>query len=321
MATRPCNKAVTCPGSDFPISNYTAEGADPNVFTSVYYKWGCLAVCTSEVSQEEADLCALAQEVLCVPDPPDPPFPPPPPPPPPPDPPEDPPPPPEPPVDPPVVSVYLRYNTAQTCCTPCPDGTSFCYTVPANTFSNWTQAAADAQAYAYACVLAKKNKLCLSDIENCACSGEAYSAEIAASVAKSLAWSVVSGSLPDGLTLSSAVTTDGKVYLIGTPTTTGAFTFTIMALASNGSYATKEYTLNILSIVDSAMDDFTVGTPYIWTFQGTGGAGVPYYRFTIVDGSLPAGLTMDEYGRITGTPTEGGDHTFTIEMEDIETCQ
>lgn len=319
MAVRRCLYSVKCSGSDFPISNYSAEGVEEEgtytavVFPDEWDKLGCISLCVSDVSQEEADLCALAQEAQCANgggdgtagdggtnggDEDGGAFPPPPP-----------------------TTVARRFNDAQTCCVLCPDGTSFCYVVPANTFSNWTQAAADAQAYAYACVLAKKNKLCLSDIENCACSGEAYSAEITASVAKSLAWSVVSGDLPDGLTLSSTVTTDGKVYLIGTPTTTGAFTFTIMALAANGSYATKEYTLNILSIVDSAMDDFTVGTPYIWTFQGTGGAGVPYYRFTIVDGSLPAGLTMDEYGRITGTPTEGGDHTFTVEMEDIETCQ
>jgi hypothetical protein len=319
MAVRPCANAVNCEGSDFPISNYSSEGPEQDityysvVFPESWQNMGCLNLCTSFESQEAADLCALAQEAECANDdgngseddgggsggdgPADGAFPPPPP-----------------------TTVTRHFNDAQSCCVLCSDGTSFCYVVPARTFSNWTQAAADAQAYALACKLAKTNKLCLSDLDTCICKDTAYSGTITASAVKPLAWSIVSGDLPDGLALSSSVTTNGSVYIIGTPTTTGAFTFTVMALQANGSYATREYTMNVLDIVNTAMDEFTIGTPYIWTFQGTGGAGVPYYRFTIVDGTLPAGLTMDEYGRITGTPTEGGDHTFTIEMEDIETC-
>lgn len=73
---------IECPGSDL-LTNYTSEGEEPfPPFISVdydvinpppidtlYSRQGCLFLCKSYISQDDADLCALRQSVLCNPPP------------------------------------------------------------------------------------------------------------------------------------------------------------------------------------------------------------------------------------------------------------
>jgi len=59
----------------------------------------------------------------------------------------------------------------------------------------------------------------------------------------------------------------------------------------------------------------TEGTAYNQTVASSGGAGT--LTFTISTGSLPAGLSMDTSGHITGTPTgPNGTATFTVKVTD-----
>ena len=59
----------------------------------------------------------------------------------------------------------------------------------------------------------------------------------------------------------------------------------------------------------------TEGTAYNQTVASSGGAGT--LTFTISTGSLPAGLSMDTSGHITGTPTgPNGTATFTVKITD-----
>jgi hypothetical protein len=67
--------------------------------------------------------------------------------------------------------------------------------------------------------------------------GEAYSTDIAALGGGTIAWSVSSGTLPAGLSLSGHT-------ISGTPTTAGNYTFTLMATNANGS-DTESYTVTI----------------------------------------------------------------------------
>lgn len=58
----------------------------------------------------------------------------------------------------------------------------------------------------------------------------------------------------------------------------------------------------------------SVGTPY--SFQFVARAGCPPYEFVLVSGSLPPGLSMSSSGKVTGTPTAGGNFAFWVEVRD-----
>ena len=63
------------------------------------------------------------------------------------------------------------------------------------------------------------------------------------------------------------------------------------------------------------------GKPYSLQIKGRDGTGcVPYVTFK-VNGTLPNGLTMTSSGLISGTPTQQGEWTFWIIMQDIPASQ
>jgi hypothetical protein len=128
-------------------------------------------------------------------------------------------------------------------------------------------------------------------------------------------WSVTSGQLPPGLTLSS----DGR--LSGTPTTAGTYTFT--ATVSDGtSSSSKSLTLTIIPgiTVNAApiVPLAEVRTPYsvsVPTLFGITG-GTPPYRYTPVSG-FPFGIGFDSAtGEIFGSPREPGVIALTILITD-----
>lgn len=128
-------------------------------------------------------------------------------------------------------------------------------------------------------------------------------------------WSVISGSLPNGLTLNS---TTGDIS--GTPTTLGNdYTFTIKATDSSQNSTSKSFTLSVVSdyfaIVTSSLPLAQVGTAYSQTLSATGGQ-LPY-NWSVISGSLPNGLTLNSAtGEISGMPTILGDYTFEIKAVD-----
>lgn len=72
-----------------------------------------------------------------------------------------------------------------------------------------------------------------------------------------------------------------------------------------------------LSITAASLAQGKEGTTYTATLTATGGT-TPYY-WTIIDGSLPSGLSLTTTGGyITGTPTRGstGTYTFTVNVSD-----
>lgn len=129
-------------------------------------------------------------------------------------------------------------------------------------------------------------------------------------------WSVASGSLPAGLTLSP---TSGTIS--GTPTVTGPSTFTIQVTGAGppgqaGLSASRTFTLNVVrgfSATTSSLATAKVGQPY--TAQLTATGGVTPYVWTL-QGTLPPGLTLSPGGTITGTPTATGVFPFTVQAVD-----
>jgi hypothetical protein len=127
-------------------------------------------------------------------------------------------------------------------------------------------------------------------------------------------WSVQSGSLPPGVTLSTAGA------LAGTPTSEGSFQFVVKA--QNGTpVATQTYTLGVRQPV-SVKSPFAsaraeVGIRYGASATATGGTGT--YTWTLASGALPAGLALNAAsGAVAGTPQSAGNFAFALTATDAE---
>jgi hypothetical protein len=129
----------------------------------------------------------------------------------------------------------------------------------------------------------------------------------------SVTYSLVSGSLPSGLTLSSL--TGG---ISGTPTDGIAQTFTVRATDAGGNYVDRAFTIpNTAPVWSTAatLPTFTRNSAYSTTLVATDDSGNnPTY--SIVSGSLPTGLTLSSAGVISGTPTSSTNATFTVRATD-----
>ncbi len=131
-------------------------------------------------------------------------------------------------------------------------------------------------------------------------------------------FSIVSGSLPPGLTLGSST---GKIS--GTPTTAGAYTFTSKVVDSKGNTDTQSCTIvvtgtpiNLNCATSCGTSSYaSVGASYSAALTVTGG--VSPFTFSLISGSLPPGLTLNaSTGAISGTPTTAGTYTFTSMVKD-----
>jgi hypothetical protein len=132
-------------------------------------------------------------------------------------------------------------------------------------------------------------------------------------------WTVKSGKLPAGLSLSTGGT------ISGTPTTAGAAAITVqvsdsattpqIAVSGNLTLAISGGTLQITSTVATIG---TVGTSYQFQLQATGG--VPPYTWSTASGSsLPAGLAVSSAGVVSGTPTAAGSFSPSLTVTDETT--
>jgi hypothetical protein len=133
-------------------------------------------------------------------------------------------------------------------------------------------------------------------------------------------WSITAGSLPAGLSLSSAG------VISGTPTgTVGTLSFTVTVTDSQSpTPATKTAILSItvsvapLTVTTSSLAPGVIEKTYNQILQASGGT--PPYTWSVSAGALPAGLTLNAgTGAITGAPTAAGISNFTVKATDSST--
>ncbi len=142
--------------------------------------------------------------------------------------------------------------------------------------------------------------------------GQSYSASFAAKGGVlPYVWAASGGSLPPGLALSRAGS------LTGTLVAEGVFDFTVQVTDSNQKVATRNFRITVrneaLKITTaSPLPKGSVGVPYSAGFAATGGT-KPYQWSA---SGLPAGLSLDGAGNLTGTPTAKGATTFTVQVTD-----
>lgn len=140
--------------------------------------------------------------------------------------------------------------------------------------------------------------------------GNAYSMSLGASGGTGpYGFSVKSGSLPPGLALSAG----GAIS--GTPTTGGTYTFTVQATASGANAGTKTLTIRIgLAVGPAALPAGTTGQTYNVTVYATGSTAP--VQWSVTNGALPQGVTLGAGGLVSGTPTQKGTFTFTLQAID-----
>ena len=127
-------------------------------------------------------------------------------------------------------------------------------------------------------------------------------------------WSVTAGALPNGLSLQPATG-----LLSGTPASTGAFNFTVTVTDANSATATQQFSITVgqgVAITTaSTLPAATAGVSYAATLHAAGGT--PPYAWSLSQGSLPGGLTLDAAaGTIAGTPNAPGTFNFTVRATD-----
>jgi hypothetical protein len=138
-------------------------------------------------------------------------------------------------------------------------------------------------------------------------------------------FAVSSGNFPPGLSVSD----DGNIR--GTPTTPGSYTFYLtVSWASDGgcvsqSPSDRKFTINVnpgvaapppaplvtVTVTTASLQDANINQPYTAPALTASGAAVS--SWTMAGGSLPAGLTLAPTGVISGTPTQSGQFTFTVQ--------
>ena len=120
----------------------------------------------------------------------------------------------------------------------------------------------------------------------------------------------LSESAPLGLVLDSSGVMSGVTEL------SGPFSFGVEYVDSKGRNYHGTIMVRFVSIeADAALPSADVDTDYTFTFTETGA--VAPYRWTVVSGELPSGMTLDpNTGVLSGNCGVSGDYSFSIKLEE-----
>lgn len=125
-------------------------------------------------------------------------------------------------------------------------------------------------------------------------------------------YSMLTGALPTGITLSSGG------LLSGTPIASGTSNFTVRSTDAHGQLVDSAYSLVIgaptINLAPTTLGSMTQGVAYSQTLSASGGTAP--YSYTVTSGTLPSGMTLSPGGLLSGVPTSAGASNFTITATD-----
>jgi hypothetical protein len=128
-------------------------------------------------------------------------------------------------------------------------------------------------------------------------------------------WTATAGSLPAGLNLTSSGT------ITGIPSSPGHSTFTLQVTDGTTpvalvAKATLSITVSVapLTIATKYLPNAVLGTPYQASLNAEGGTAPESWALSA--GALPAGLSLSSDGAISGTPSQQGSSSFTVQVVD-----
>lgn len=122
----------------------------------------------------------------------------------------------------------------------------------------------------------------------------------------------LSGELPNGLSFNDGIA--------GTPTAPGVGNVTVTVRDNAGATAQRSYAVRVLidpalNIVTDSLPDGVLDEPYVAAVTAAGGTAP--YSWTLINGSLPAGVTFDSsLGRLVGTAASNGQFEALILVQD-----
>ncbi|HYE77211.1 MAG TPA: Ig domain-containing protein [bacterium] len=146
-----------------------------------------------------------------------------------------------------------------------------------------------------------------------------------------LTFSLGKTTLPSGLTLDPATGVISGIPDDPAETcTTVGFTVTVTDQCETNQFGSADLSIEVgavpcdpIRLATEDLPDPILGLEYAAALVATGGSGT--LTFTMLDGSLPAGITLNADGTLTGTATEAGEvgqeFTFTVEVRDECLCE
>ncbi len=196
-------------------------------------------------------------------------------------------------------------------------GGTFNFTVTATDRSTGTGPYTSSRAYSLS--IASPSILVLPTALPASTVASAYSQSITAAAGTApYTYAITAGSLPAGLSLTSAG------VLSGTPTAGGTFSFTVTATDSStgtGPYTgSRAYSLTVnpptITVGPTTIPGGVYDSAYSQTVTASGGTASYTFANT---GSLPPGLTLSTAGVLSGMPSAPGTYNFTITATDSST--
>jgi len=124
-------------------------------------------------------------------------------------------------------------------------------------------------------------------------------------------WTLSSGVLPTGLSLSTAGVISGSIRVAGS----WKFAVELTDSATPAVSIKKSYSMKVdFEVLPVTLPKAVITTPYSATLSASGGTAP--YTWAIASGSLPAGLSLSASGVIAGTPLSAGISKVTLNVTD-----
>lgn len=138
-----------------------------------------------------------------------------------------------------------------------------------------------------------------------------FTATVLGTANTAVKWSATSGTIAAG-----------GLYTAPTVTSPTSVTVTATSNADPKKFASAAVTIDTgtggnLAILTKSVPESIVGTTYAEVLSGSGGT--QPYRWSVISGSLPAGLQLDaQAGAISGQTTKTGSYPFSIQLADAK---